>query len=533
MSSTHVVPFDNAADESPMTTTSKGRHWADVLADDIINQRGRRHVVNTGITPSGEIHVGNMREVVTADAIHRVLAERGDTSRLLYIADTYDPLRHVYPFLDPQRYRGEVGKPLSEIPCPCGQHPSYAEHFLAPFLRSLERLGIFPTVHRADQLYKAGVYNDAIVIALQQCDRIRTILKEETGRETPEDWSPFNPLCPACARITQASVLGFSAEAHTVDYACGCGERGTVSMAGGGKLTWRVDWPARWQIFGVTVEPFGKDHASKGGSYDTGVRIAREVYGIEPPYPVPYEWLSLAGRGDMSSSKGNVLPIHAMLEVVPPEVLRYLILRVPPQRSIRMDPGLPLLQLIDEYDDVEAKSRDSRALELSAISGIQPVGVPFRHMVTVVQAAQGDMDQGMEILRRNGYRLDNVDGLRQRAAYAQRWLATFAPEELRFQIQGQLPPAAHGLTTEQKQALQLLGERLSVGMTGEQIHQLIYSLKDELGAKPDLLFKAIYAVLLGKTQGPRAGWFLSTLDTTFVKQRFAEAAAIEDNGQCP
>ncbi len=74
--------------------------------------------------------------------------------------------------------------------------------------------------------------------------------------------------------------------------------------------------------------------------------------------------------------------------------------------------------------------------------------------------------------------------------------------------------------------MQLLGERLQPGMTGEQIHQLIYTLKDELGAKPDLLFKAIYAVLLGKSQGPRAGWFLSTLDPIFVKQRFAEAAAI-------
>jgi lysyl-tRNA synthetase class 1 len=297
-----------------------------------------------------------------------------------------------------------------------------------------------------------------------------------------------------------------------------------MSMAGGGKLTWRVDWPARWKIFGVTVEPFGKDHASKGGSYDTGVRIAREVYSIEPPYPVPYEWLSLAGKGDMSSSKGNVVSIHAMLEVVPPEVLRYLILRAPPQRSIRLDPGLPLLQLIDEYDDVEAKNRDSRALELAAISGIKPVGVPYRHMVTVVQAAQGDADTWMEILRRNGYRLDNMEGLRQRAAYAQRWLETFAPEELRFLVQDQLPPVASELTDEQKHALQLIGERLRPGMTGEQIHQLIYTLKDELGVKPDLLFKAIYLALLGKTHGPRAGWFLSTLDLTFVKQRFAEAA---------
>jgi lysyl-tRNA synthetase class 1 len=528
-----VAQKHREAGESTMTTTSKARHWADLLADDIINQRGRRHVVNTGITPSGEIHIGNMREVVTADALHRVLAERGDASRLLYIADTYDPLRHVYPFLDPQCYRDEVGKPLSEIPCPCGQHSSYAEHFLAPFLRSLEQLGILPTVHRADQLYKAGAYSETIVIALQQRNQIRKILKEETGREISDDWSPFNPLCPGCGRITQASVVGFSAEARTVDYVCGCGTQGTVSMAGGGKLTWRVDWPARWKIFGVTVEPFGKDHASKGSSYDTGVRIAREVYGIEPPYPVPYEWLSLAGKGDMSSSKGNVLSIHAMLEVVPPEVLRYLILRVPPQRSIRMDPGLPLLQLIDEYDDAEAKNRDSRALELSSISGIQPVGVPFRHMVTVVQAAQGDMEQWMEILRRNGYRVDNVEGLRQRAAYAQRWLETFAPEELRFRVQDEIPSTAHELTAEQKQALQLLGERLQPGMTGEQIHQLIYTLKDELGAKPDLLFKAIYSVLLGKTQGPRAGWFLSTLDTIFVKQRFAAAAALGGNAPCP
>ncbi len=518
-----LVPI--GADESPMATTSKARHWADLLADDIISKRGRCHVVNTGITPSGEIHIGNMREVVTADAIHRVLTERDQQSRLLFIADTYDPLRHVYPFLDPQRYRDEVGKPLSEIPCPCGQHSSYAEHFLAPFLWSLEQLGIHPTVHRADQLYKAGTYTETMVVALQQRDRIRQILKEETGRETPDDWSPFNPLCQACRRINRAKVVGFSAVAHTVDYECACGQRGTVQMAGGGKLTWRVDWPARWRIFGVTVEPFGKDHSSKGGSYDTGVRIAREVYGIEPPYPVPYEWLSLAGRGDMSSSKGNVLPIHAMLEVVPPEVLRYLILRVPPQRSIRLDPGLPLLQLIDEYDDVEAKNRDTRALELSAISGVKAVGVPYRHMVTVVQAAQGDAANWMEILRRNGYPLDNAQGLHQRAAHAQRWLETFAPAELRFHVQQELPSAARELTGEQRHALQLLAERLRPGLTGEQVHQLIYCLKDELGVSPDLLFKAIYLALLGKTHGPRAGWFLSSLDTPFVQRRFAEAAA--------
>jgi lysyl-tRNA synthetase class 1 len=129
--------------------------------------------------------------------------------------------------------------------------------------------------------------------------------------------------------------------------------------------------------------------------------------------------------------------------------------------------------------------------------------------------------------------VDNLSGLRQRAAYAQRWLETFAPEDMKFRLQEHLPPATSELTAEQRHALQRLGERLQPGMSGEDIHQLIYALKDELDLKPDLLFKAIYLALLGKSQGPRAGWFLSTLDLAFVKQRFAEAAAVGGNESCP
>jgi lysyl-tRNA synthetase class 1 len=104
---------------------------------------------------------------------------------------------------------------------------------------------------------------------------------------------------------------------------------------------------------------------------------------------------------------------------------------------------------------------------------------------------------------------------------------------MKFRLQEHLPPATSELTAEQRHALQRLGERLQPGMSGEDIHQLIYALKDELDLKPDLLFKAIYLALLGKSQGPRAGWFLSTLDLAFVKQRFAEAAAVGGNESCP
>src|SRR5262249_4237365 len=160
-----------------------------------------------------------------------------------YVCDNFDPLRRVYPFLDASVYEPLVGRPLSEIPCPCGRHASYADHFLEPFLASLAALHVDVELERADVMYKSGRMNGVIGQALAGRDRIAAILKELTGKDVGAEWSPFNPLCPSCGRITQATVTGFSAEAGTVGFACACGARGEVPMAGGGKLTWRVDWP--------------------------------------------------------------------------------------------------------------------------------------------------------------------------------------------------------------------------------------------------------------------------------------------------
>ena len=113
------------------------RHWADEIADEILKLGPGPHEISTGISPSGEIHIGNLREVLTADAVYRALLDRGVRPRFDYVCDNFDPLRRVYPFLDPQVYAPLVGRPLSEIPCPCGRHASYGDHFLEPFLDSL------------------------------------------------------------------------------------------------------------------------------------------------------------------------------------------------------------------------------------------------------------------------------------------------------------------------------------------------------------------------------------------------------------
>lgn len=522
-------------------------HWADVMAEEILRS-GKKHLVATGITPSGHIHIGNMREVVTADATYRALLDQGADAEIIYVADTYDPLRKVYPFLD-ESFAQHVGKPISEIPCPCGECSSYAEHFLKPFYKALDRLGIHPKIYRADEMYKQGMYVESIKTALLNRDKIARILQEHSGKEVTTDWSPFNPICSKCGRLTTTKVTGFDIEAETIDYACSCGDCGTVSMTGGGKLTWRVDWPARWGVLGVTVEPFGKDHASKGGSYDTGKAISEEIYGYKAPYPIVYEWIMLGTKGAMSSSSGVVVAISDMLEVLPPEILRYLIIRTKPEKHIRFDPSLPLLNLVEEYEKLSANAEESgynkRLKELSHAAGICHTDIPFKHMITIYQVAHGDLDKVMKIVERSGYSTKNEKCILELAENVGKWLDMYAPDMVKFSVKEEIPVQAATLNATQRAFLQALSEEIDAAkeLSGEDYHNLVYSSQDksstlnarmalivgisadELEVRTTEMFKAIYLAVLGQQSGPKAGWFLSSMEKDFLAKRFKETAS--------
>src|SRR4029453_8635255 len=148
------------------------------VAQELLHTRSR-HLLSTGITPSGEYHVGHLREILTAAGVHRALQDQGATVQMNYVADTMDPLRRVYAFLDPAVYHEAVGRPLCDIPCPCGKHPSYAEHYLEPFLAAMQTLGIALEVVRADALYRQGQLDTQILLALQHTETIKRILYEE------------------------------------------------------------------------------------------------------------------------------------------------------------------------------------------------------------------------------------------------------------------------------------------------------------------------------------------------------------------
>ncbi|MBA5942052.1 MAG: lysine--tRNA ligase [Methanophagales archaeon] len=524
-------------------------HWSIAIAQEIVAKRKEKteHVVATGITPSGAIHLGNLREIIIADAVTSAIigvgADEGveADAKLIYIADTFDPLRRRYSFLPPE-YENHVGKPLSEIPDPDpeGRFLSYADSFLLPFFDSLDDLGIQLEILRADELYKSGQYVDAIKVALSRKEELSRIIETVTGRRLSEDWSPFNPLCDACGRITAAVVKDYVIGEEEAYYECECGNKGIASFRGGGKLAWRVDWAARWKILGITVEPFGKDHAAPGGSFETGRRISSEIYNYEVPYPIPFEHILLkqelngekAKVAAMSSSRGTNIPVHKILKAVPPEVLKHLILRVRPEKHIEFNPTLPLLNLIDEYER-----------EIGGIGRGIAREITFRHLVTIVQIARGDSSRLRDVIERSGYVLSVSDSaseeceeegeelkeIEKKARYVENWLRTYAPESVKFDLQYELPvEELRNLSGPQKDALRLMAQELQDGISAsaDEWHNKIYTIASTTGMDVKEVFKAIYIALLKKPSGPRAGWLLASLDLEFLKERFEAAGRL-------
>jgi len=513
-------------------------HWADVLAEDLLKEK-RKHILATGITPSGPIHIGNMREVLTTEAVYRSIIKKDGDAELIYIADDFDNLRKVYPFL-PKTYEKYVGMPISEIPCPCKKHKSYADHYLSSFLESLSELGIKPTVYRANEMYKKGMYKEAIQTALDNTDKIRKIIEDVSKRKLPKNWIPFNIICEKCKKITNAKPVLYSYP--YVEYVCECGYEGKVDIRQGGvgKLPWRVDWPARWKILKVTYEPFGKDHGTVGGTHDTGVAISKEIYDYKPPKYTMYEFILLKGKGAMHSSKGTALSAEEMLKMTPPEVLRFLLMNNQPSKHITFDSGIGLLNLVDEYDKIERvyfkkEEKEKGMKDLKTTYELsQPYEIPknmphqlsYRHLVTLVQIGD-NWKEIKKILRRTNQipkELSKKDEerLKQRAEHAKYWLKNFAPEMVKFKVKKRKINIK--LESEQTKFLKNLYEKLlQIKWEAEDIHNAIYEATQEENISPKKAFTTIYQIILEKNRGPRAGYFLSNLEEKFVIERIKEA----------
>ena len=478
--------------------------WARKVAEDLGEGP---HVVVTGISTSGHIHVGNLREVLVGEAVANALKERGEEVRFVFHADTIDPLRKIAPGV-PESFEEFMGRSLSRVPDPEGCHPSYAEHFLAPFEEALREMEMDVEVLRSHDLYESGVYTDVTREAIEHTGELREILQEVTGRRMPEHWSPYLPR-DTSGRLTGHRVLEHVPEEHRVVYEDEDGFEAAADYSKGeGKLGWRVELAARWKALGVSFEPFGKDHTSRGGSTDTADRMAREVFRYPVPGRYEYEWIGIKGRGDMSSSRGIVVLPKDLLEIMPPDALRRMVLGRDPSRraDLELESGFP--RFMDEY---------------RAETG-EPF-VPFTHLVTVAQTVGEDTDAAAEMLRRGGYEeaAKDREKLARDLVYARNWAGEWAPDSMRLRLLEPLEAQANAaqLDDEQREYLREVAARLQPEMSGDEVQDLLYSTAVESGLKPKRAFAALYTVLLGKKSGPKAGPFVAGLPLETVRERFS------------
>ncbi len=478
--------------------------WAERVADSL---GPGPHVVVSGISVSGNIHAGNLREVLVAEAVATALRKRGEEVRFIFHADTIDPLRKIAPGI-PEHYEEYIGHSLSRVPDPEGCHASYAEHFLVPFEEALREMEMDIEVLRSHALYERGVYTDVTREAIEHTDGLRQILQDVTNRKMPENWSPYLPRASS-GKLTGLRVLEHLPEQTSVVFADEDGfEEAADYSKGEGKLGWRVELAARWKALGVTFEPFGKDHTTSGGSTETADRMAREVFHYPVPGRYQYEWIGLKGRGDMSSSRGIVLLPKDLLKIMPPGAVRRIILGRDPSRrfDIDLEGGFP--RFMDEY---------------RAEAG-EPF-VPFNHLVVVAQTVGGDADAAAEMLRRGGYAeaAEDHEKLARDLSYARNWAERWAPDSMRLGLldPGESREAAAGLDDEQRAYLREVSEKLASGMDGEAVQDLLYSTAIERGLKPKRAFAAVYRVLLGKTSGPKAGPFIAGLPPEQVRERLS------------
>ncbi len=507
--------------------------WADEVVKEATKQHGiKSHLISTGITPSGHIHFGHAMEVFVADTVRTAFQSKNIKSRLIYICDDFDALRKI-PSGIPGEFVKYLGTPLIFVPDPKGdKNKNYTERFLDDFFYSLDKLELDIEKISQYELYKSGKMTDVVSVALENIDEIKEILEKVSNRSLDKNWNPVTPLCEKCNKLSQGNVLNFNTSKYVIIYQCDCGHRGKADYSKGqAKLVWRVDWPAKWKALNVTVEPFGKDHAVSGGSYESGTIICQKIYKHNPPVPVRYEHIHLKGvRGKMSSSVGNVVSLRDAVDNFPPEALRYLIMRKKPNRHLVFDPGEGLLQVIDEITKLEDKTKiknfdqnQVRAYELAKIKKSR-INISFRHLISTIQAAQGNTSEIIRILTRSGHLSKTFDkkALEVEIKRVQNWLKNYAPESVKFEIQKSIPKIAKDLNTKQKQLLTKIIEKIQEDIQPNELHNYIYNTGKSLGLTTIDTFTPIYIALLGKKSGPKVGWFLSILDKNFLIKRFKQ-----------
>jgi lysyl-tRNA synthetase class 1 len=512
--------------------------WFDTLLGAI--DPAQPQTINDSKTPSGRVHVGALRGVLIHDAVYRLLREREMPVRYLFGVDDYDPLDEL-PAGQAEFFQQYLGVPLCNVPAPPGSDaPDMAEHYIREFFAIFGELGVGAETYRMRDIYREGRFNAAIDRILSHADDVRRVYREVSNSVRADDWYPFQVLCEQCGRVGTTEVYQYDGE--TVAYRCrrdlvkwaqGCGHEGRISpFDGRGKLPWKLEWVAKWASFPVTIEGAGKDHMTDGGSYDVSSACLQAIYGTRPPAPIPYEFF-LVGGAKMSSSRGVGSAAREIADLLPPELLRFLVLRTEARQPVSFAADEKNIEkLFNDFDrvrhrvfHVDTVSNDERAVyHLSELTPQGDYYAPsFSLLLALLQLPHLNLQA--EVERRKGGALTEVEQhhLEARLHTARLWLEKYTSEEDRLTIQQTLPASVEELTHAQHGFLHRLAEALpSAEWEDDALQTLIFDTARITPLEAPKAFQAVYRALLDRDAGPKAGSLLAFLDRDFVIRRCQE-----------
>ncbi|MBI3671451.1 lysine--tRNA ligase [Candidatus Azambacteria bacterium] len=520
-------------------------NWVEEVTDRILKvfPNENTYTCAAGISPSGIVHFGNFRDVITAYVFYKELQRRGKKTRLIFSWDDFDRLRKVPANVDPS-FSKYIGMPLTAIPDPTGKTESYAKHFEIEFEGAMKDLGIELEYRYQTKEYTSGRYDEQMVHAMRSRKRIAEILlsfmsekgKEEKNIDPEKFKEEFYPIS-VYSRFTgkdTTKILSYDGNSQITYLCLETKKEDTIDFKKEHrvKLAWKPDWAMRWKEEGVVLEPGGQDHASPGGSYDASSVMAKEIFDKEPPIFIGYQFVGIRGLGaKMSGSKGNAVSPAQLLEIYEPEMLKWIYLRKAPDQAFELAFDAEIYRQYDEFDRAVAdffgaKENVINIRSLAYVDGIDNEKfknpIPFRQAVAYGQMMQWDKKKVSELLSK--LELSYDDGsIEARLKKAKAWLEKYNPDEMIKLNNSVNKEYVSTMTDEAKILVRKLHEYLmsadTKNITAKELDEVVYGIPKREGIEDAELkkiqrvfFKDIYHLLVGKDTGPRLSTFIWAVD---------------------
>ncbi len=471
-------------------------------------------IFETGYGPSGLPHIGTFGEVARTTMVRQAFeAMTGSAwrTRLICFSDDMDGLRKVPEGIpNSEILREDLYKPLTVVRDPFGEYPSFGAHNNARLKKFLDGFGFSYEFLSSTECYKSGVFDQALLTALDRFDKIQGVMLPTLGPDRRATYSPFLPVSPKTGHVLQVPTLERNVAQGTIIFEED-GERFEVPVTGGHvKMQWKPDWAMRWAALGVDYEMAGKDLID---SVKVSSQVCKILGGV-PPEGFNYE-LFLDEQGQkISKSKGNGLTMEDWLRYGAPESLAYYMFQSPKSAKKLYFDVIP--RATDEFFqqlDTYPKQEEAKQIEnpvwfvLRGQRELTSPPVTFGLMLNLVSAANAeDLETLWGFLRAYipGATPESEPVLDRLAGYALNYFEDFVKPTKSFR----LPDA------REKAAFLDLIARFKALPTDTRDAEALQNIVFEVGKAHEFeplraWFQALYEVLLGQSQGPRFGSFVA------------------------